>query len=1195
MGFLQPGCRPAPPPLFAKAFRLRPHSLALPMAALLAAALLPALALPAWAGSAPPPQPVGDGNKTPKLELRTWGSPQVVRNPVALWVTDQGVVYTAENERPTGEGIMDTRQTAKMPDGLLADLSSLTVADRVATLKRWEREKYIAKGSFTKYADVVRVLRDTTGGGAADTSQVIARFGDWADGINAGVMELDGAVYATCIPNLWKITENPAGGGAPTQEALSTGWGVRWAFHGHDMHGLVQGPDGRIYFSIADRGFNVTTQEGVHYDLIGWNKPWDKVPDPKHVQGHCRGGVFRCWPDGSGLEMVFEGLRNPQGLAFDDAGNLFTGDNNCDAGDPARFCYLPEHGDAGWRQDVQTFDKFAPKDGTASARGPWLRERMAWPRPADPHDATQPAWMIPPVMTLGNGPAGMAHFPGTGHAKKYADQLMMVNFTGGSGSIFAVKAAPQGAFFSAAATTYLAGRMPVDLHWGPDGRLYCTEYPGWKPNDKGNVFTLTDPAVFADKAEKAAIDEVQKLLKDGMQARKTEDLLALLGHRNQRVRQRAQSELARRDAAPAVLAAALDAGNPALARTHAIWSLWQKAGLAAAAGKPAPLDLRALEPLLADKDAFVRTQAARVLGDLRHPAGAAYAGLLKDADAKARFYACLALGNTREASAIPALFDLLKDNAGRDPVLRHGAARALAQIASGTDGAALPAAAAGRGPDERVGLVLALRQLRSPLLAKHLHDNDTQVAAEAARAIYDMQVLQALPALAGALDGSLKPSQKNEPFLRRAIEAAAQLGRPADARALVSVVTDESIASPYKLFALECLTDWDKEIVRERVWGHLVRRKGHPAEAVQNEVLAGVGGILKAVEKHRELADGAGRLMGRQLPRMTPDEMVAKAANPALDAALRGAMLARLAREAKDRVPDAVKQVLAAAKEPALRIEARELLAQAAPPAAQAEWFKVLESGSLEERQAAVRGLAALPLPGAQSEIAWQWHKFESGSADPALGLDILEAAAASRTPKLAAAAEAYRDRNLLTTGMENIDRLRPHAVLISGGNAARGEQHFRNTPAGTVCIQCHNAGPKGAWDIFDPTHEPPAFPNLGNVAALHPDPMYLVRAILSPNADIAPGFASPSAMPDEFAEKLTAVQVRDLVAFLQTRTGSGGGAAAHGHEGPPAGAPPAGHPTLRVFAFMFGAVGALLLVTVLLTLVLERGKAKLS
>jgi len=114
------------------------------------------------------------------------------------------------------------------------------------------------------------------------------------------------------------------------------------------MHGLVLGPDGRIYFSIGDRGYNVLTSEGRQ--LVR--------PDT--------GAVFRCERDGSQLEVFAYGLRNPQELAFDDFGNLFTGDNNSDSGDKARWVNVVEGGDTGWQMYYQYLPDQRWTDGVPS-------------------------------------------------------------------------------------------------------------------------------------------------------------------------------------------------------------------------------------------------------------------------------------------------------------------------------------------------------------------------------------------------------------------------------------------------------------------------------------------------------------------------------------------------------------------------------------------------------------------------------------------------------------------------------------------------------------------------------------------------------------------------------------------------------------------------------------------------------------
>ena len=170
----------------------------------------------------------------------------LMRNPVCFWLDPTGKIYVCESDRQN-RGVVDNRQYSFWVDD---DLAARTVEDREAFYK-----KHLGKTleEFTKYDDRIRLLIDTDNDLVMNQSFIFAEgFNGLVQGAGAGVLALGDDVYYACIPDLWKLRDTDGDRKANVRESLHTGYGVHVAFRGHDMHGLIMGPDGRLYFSIGD-------------------------------------------------------------------------------------------------------------------------------------------------------------------------------------------------------------------------------------------------------------------------------------------------------------------------------------------------------------------------------------------------------------------------------------------------------------------------------------------------------------------------------------------------------------------------------------------------------------------------------------------------------------------------------------------------------------------------------------------------------------------------------------------------------------------------------------------------------------------------------------------------------------------------------------------------------------------------------
>jgi quinoprotein glucose dehydrogenase len=1062
-------------------------------------------------------------------------------HPVAFDADQDGRrVYVVETFR-RDVGVTDIREHM---DWLDDDLACKTVADRVAMYRKHLGSAF---ADFELHHERVRLLVDADGDGQADADHVFADgFNDPADGIAAGVLSTARGVYFTCIPHLWFLRDEDGDGRSDRRQPLSSGYGVRVALGGHDLHGLAVGPEGKLYFSCGDRGFNLATGRG----------------DIDHSRS---GAVLRCEMDGSDLEIFATGLRNPQELAFDEFGELFTGDNNSDGGDKARWVHVVEGGDSGWRQAYQWITE-------PSLRGPWNAEEMWLPqRPG------QPAHALPPLANVGDGPSGLCYQPGTALGGSHAQTFFLCDFRGEArlSGIHALRVKPQGASFELAQDEwFLRGCLVTDCAFGPDGALWFSDWVhGWNLTGKGRIYR----ALAEQGAGLAAQRETSKLLAQGMAGRTPQELGRALAHADRRVRQEAQFELAARGSAGRnVFFEALASADRELVRLHAVW------GLAQMARRGATIEIDALAGALADAEPRVRAQAARALGELRAgTARSSLENLLADSDERPQVQAAIALGKLAQAESLPPLLSLLARTSDEQRVLRHAAVMGLTGCARGES---LRALAQDPRPAVRMGAVLALRRKRDARgLAAFLRDPDPQVGRTAIAAIYDEELDEALPALAELAENAEALAASVDPHAaRRVLAACLRLGSNESGLRLVRAVACSKLALDLRVEALDHLRRWNEPPGRDPVTGEwrpmpVAERRDEGAHEWLSLLALDLSSIVTSAEAP-ELGLAWLRWV-RESDLDVPASVVRALASEPHPLRVRSAALETLARIAPRAMPDEgllefARKLLDDA-EPQLRAGAFEILFRAAPDqafhATRALLERASDSASVPELRSAYAALARLATSAADEQLAAHLERLERGDLPADVTLDLIDAAErraqAQDSSSRLAAALAERARSRAEAGS-----LAPFLDGLHGGDPERGRKLFREKSELT-CLRCHAIED---WDQSE------VGPNLRGVGA-RLTRLELLESIVEPNRRQAEGWQETlfvlddesavagrvvssadgrlrlvrsdgmhedleleriqsqrpglSAMPEGLAQYLSAREMRDLIAYLASLT----------------------------------------------------------
>jgi quinoprotein glucose dehydrogenase len=879
------------------------------------------------------------------LERSLVAEQPLLKNPVSVSVDVDGTIYVTETARRKAADL-DIREFVKF-GWVPRDVALTSVAEKRAffeeqldgkndfngtSLKDQNKDGKIDVKDLTAISEKIIRLTDKDGDGVYDTSNVFAEgFNTSVTGIAAGTLAWRGDVYATIAPDVWKLRDTDGDGKADKRESIAHGFGVHIAYAGHDMHGLIPGPDGKLYWSIGDKGVNVTDKDGKN-----------------HYAPH-EGAVLRCNPDGSGFEIFARGLRNPQEIAFDKYGNLFSVDNDADfKGERERFLHITEGSDTGWRNYYQY---------RGSAYNPWMAESI-W----EPSGKHQPAYITPTSGNYSDGPSGFAYNPGTALNAKYADAFFVTEFPKGNLRSFKVK--PKGATFEMTDEHIVySGPMNVGINFGPDGALYSADWAGSYPlNEKGAVWKVDDPKEAASDLRK----EVAAMLKAGAKDVSTTDLVKRLSHADMRVRLDAQWALAEKKAIAELHQVVASEKSGQLARIHAVWALTQDGRFFE----------KAFHSLAASDDPELRAQAAKHAGETMKGPNPILTKMLADESPRVRFMAATAMGKTGDATAIDAVITMLAENDNKDAYLRHAGVLALT---ASPDEAIAAKTLTHESPAVRLAAAVAFRRLSSPLAAKLLSDADPKVVAEAAHAIFDdPAITEGYPALADLIR---KNPKATVPATRRSIAANRYLADAQSAARLAEFAADELAETSLRIAALEALASWPEASELNPVDG-----RHDPLKPADKEVAkAAYQPFAVALQSDRKPeVSAAAALVSKKLGIVADrKEMEKQALDPAAETRSRLQALEALERADRPVFRNTLPKLLADSN-PKLRARAASLLAEF-DPAAVIAYAEAALTGTddIQEKQEAVRLLGKLK-PAALEKILTK--------PDPFLLIELSEA-----------------------------------------------------------------------------------------------------------------------------------------------------------------------------------------------------------
>ncbi|MEN8716025.1 MAG: PVC-type heme-binding CxxCH protein, partial [Verrucomicrobiales bacterium] len=482
-------------------------------------------------------------------------------------------------------------------------------------------------------SDSVWIVTDEDEDGTADTRK------EFATGFNAiqGLAWKGDWLWIANAPELTRVRDTDGDDIADDYIRVYTDLGNLE----HALHGLQFGPDGRLYMSKGNsKGLTILPDRiapAPFRELWGIEVPGG-TPEPKPKQFTAEayeknyqdprddwgvtGGILRCDDDGSHLEIVSRGFRNPWDIAFDDQFNWLGTDNDQTMGDKLFAPFYGAHFGWGhtWSYDWKGDDHLP----TAPSSGPLFE---------------------------GSG-AGIIFCGIPNYPNKYQNVFLYSDWLNREVRIFRSKW--DGAWRKAdrenleilahagggRSMPLSGGRAfdPVDIEIGPDGaiwisswgRQYGAHYEDERLANEGRIYRIWPKGYQPDSIDSIPFDS-------------DTDLIAALGHHLPIWRTEAQEKLLQRD--EEVLPTLLQQlASDDLSAAQETWLVWTA---------------RRIDPARTwmDRNTNQKIQSLRVQGFLKTDHSELRPSL-KDAEPRVRLAAVLAIRESGLVKYADALIDL---------------------------------------------------------------------------------------------------------------------------------------------------------------------------------------------------------------------------------------------------------------------------------------------------------------------------------------------------------------------------------------------------------------------------------------------------------------------------------------------------------------------------------------------------------